>query len=489
MKGGAGKIMYGILIADDNSLARMSLVNMIDWKRHNAELVATAHDGEEAFRLCEEHHPHIVITDIRMPGKDGIYLMKQLQRYYPDIQLIVVSAHGIFEYAKQAMRAGCINYILKPINGEELNETIRTAIRMIQKKGITSDKELFNVYEQILNNFYSLEKEYRFFFLTGKGLPDAVELEKELTILSAGQVFPVRTMYLELLIVVVEKKGAKEALRNMAVVFSQRDKCIYGWKEVTGITDIIAVEQCYKEACGEAALKAFRAEEIRIEKEGLALESMKAEMEIYWSVVNYSGILNALKKHLRPAGEEDYTLMLNNREKIEEFLKYLAGLSVSRFDEICRLLSDIDNQPKEFKYICTGQVLEDVGRIVFLMCEDKGTEGNNGGRLSWQIKKVIDRNYARDINLNLLSSLLSYSPVHLSRTFKRETGMNINRYLIETRMKRAVELLIQTDRNVGKIAEAVGYKDYYNFARQFKKYFGKTPLEYRKMNEGKKQTG
>ena len=178
MKGGAGKIMYGILIADDNSLVRMSLVNMIDWKRHNAELVATAHDGEEAFRLCEEHHPHIVITDIRMPGKDGIYLMKQLQRYYPDIQLIVVSAHGIFEYAKQAMRAGCINYILKPINGEELNETIRTAIRMIQKKGITSDKELFNVYEQILNNFYSLEKEYRFFFLTGKGLPDAVELEK-----------------------------------------------------------------------------------------------------------------------------------------------------------------------------------------------------------------------------------------------------------------------------------------------------------------------
>ncbi len=474
--------MYGILIADDNSLVRMSLVNMIDWKRHNAELVATAHDGEEAFRLCEEHHPHIVITDIRMPGKDGLYLMKQLHRYYPDIQLIVVSAHGVFEYAKQAMRAGCINYILKPINGEELNDTIRTAIRTIQKKGITSDKELFNVYEQVLNNFYSLEKEYRFFFLTGKGMPDVTELEKELSIGSAGQIFPVQTVKLGLLILVLEKRAAKDVLEKVFMGLSQRERCIFGWKEVTGITDIDAVEQCYKEASRKASLKAFRAEEVSGE-EGLALESMKEEMEIYWSMANYSGMLNSLKKQLHPAGEDDYTLMQNNRDKIEEFLKCMAGLSVSRFDEICRLLSDIENQAKDFKYICTGQLLEDVERIVFLMCEDKGIEGNNGKKLSWQIKKVIDRNYARDINLNLLSALLSYSTVHISRTFKRETGTNINRYLIDTRMKRAAAFLIQTDRKVGKIAEAVGYKDYYNFARQFKKYFGKTPLEYRKMYE------
>ena len=57
--------MYGILIVDDNSLVRMSLVNLISWKQHNATLVAIAHDGNEAFRLCEERLPHIVITDIK----------------------------------------------------------------------------------------------------------------------------------------------------------------------------------------------------------------------------------------------------------------------------------------------------------------------------------------------------------------------------------------------------------------------------------------
>jgi len=74
--------MYGILIVDDNSLVRMSLVNLINWKRHNATLVAMAHDGNEAFRLCEEYLPHIVITDIKMPGGDGITLMKKIiQRF------------------------------------------------------------------------------------------------------------------------------------------------------------------------------------------------------------------------------------------------------------------------------------------------------------------------------------------------------------------------------------------------------------------------
>ena len=116
--------MYGILIVDDNSLVRMSLVNLISWKQHNATLVAIAHDGNEAFRLCEERLPHIVITDIKMPGCDGITLMQKIHRYYPMIQVIAISAHGVFEYAKQAMQAGCLNYILKPISGEELNESI-----------------------------------------------------------------------------------------------------------------------------------------------------------------------------------------------------------------------------------------------------------------------------------------------------------------------------------------------------------------------------
>lgn len=140
--------MYGILIADDNSLVRMALVNMIEWGRHGAELVATAHDGEEALRLCEEYHPHIVITDIRMPVKDGLYLMKHLHSDYPEIQIIAISAHGIFEYAKQAMQAGCLNYILKPISSEELNESIQTAISIIQNKVLFSDREFWH----FLNN-------------------------------------------------------------------------------------------------------------------------------------------------------------------------------------------------------------------------------------------------------------------------------------------------------------------------------------------------
>lgn len=149
--------MYGILIVDDNSLVRMSLVNLISWKQHNATLVAIAHDGNEAFRLCEERLPHIVITDIKMPGCDGITLMQKIHRYYPMIQVIAISAHGVFEYAKQAMQAGCLNYILKPISGEELNESIASAIAVIQSRGGRTDGgsvQLIRICLEQLSFFY-----------------------------------------------------------------------------------------------------------------------------------------------------------------------------------------------------------------------------------------------------------------------------------------------------------------------------------------------
>lgn len=131
--------MLKILIVDDNPLIRGGLGNMIEWEKLGAEPAGTAENGEEALLLCEKNQPDIVITDIRMPRKDGMELLSALQERYPGIQTIVVSAYDSFAYAKHAMTAGSINYILKPVDPVELNETISKAAKLIRgREGGTS---------------------------------------------------------------------------------------------------------------------------------------------------------------------------------------------------------------------------------------------------------------------------------------------------------------------------------------------------------------
>ena len=130
-----GKAMLRkILIVDDNPLIRMGLTEMIEWGRLGLKSVGCVEDGEEALELCREMRPDIVITDIRMPRKDGIELLTRLQEDYPEVQTIVVSAYDTFSYVKHAMVTGSLNYILKPIDPGELNTTIEKALMEIEKR-------------------------------------------------------------------------------------------------------------------------------------------------------------------------------------------------------------------------------------------------------------------------------------------------------------------------------------------------------------------
>ena len=96
------------------------------------------------------------------------------------------------------------------------------------------------------------------------------------------------------------------------------------------------------------------------------------------------------------------------------------------------------------------------------------------------VKTYIEENYRLDINLNSLSRLVYLNPIYLSSLFKQETGISITDYIIETRLKKARELLRDTPMFIGDIASAVGYRDTRYFSRLFLKHVGVKPSEYRK---------
>ena len=115
--------MLKLIIADDERIIRESISKMIDWNSLGIELIGLCSDGIEAYNMILDECPDIVLTDIRMPGLSGLELIEKISQTDLNIQFILLSGFGEFEYAKQAMRFRVHHYLLKPCNEDQLIQT------------------------------------------------------------------------------------------------------------------------------------------------------------------------------------------------------------------------------------------------------------------------------------------------------------------------------------------------------------------------------
>ena len=123
-----------LLIAEDELWLRKRLVSTIDWSSYGISDVYEAEDGGEALEIALKEKPDIVITDIRMPELSGIDLMKKLNENSIFSKMIVVSGYDDFEYAQGALRMGAINYLLKPVDEEELLDSVKRCVEELKKE-------------------------------------------------------------------------------------------------------------------------------------------------------------------------------------------------------------------------------------------------------------------------------------------------------------------------------------------------------------------
>lgn len=119
--------MYKMVIADDEQLIRESLVACIDWESHNVQVVGCCKNGIEALDTIIDTYPDLIITDIKMPGLTGIELIEKIHERDCDIEVIIITGHKEFEYARQAIRFGVTDFLLKPIDEKKLLEVVETA--------------------------------------------------------------------------------------------------------------------------------------------------------------------------------------------------------------------------------------------------------------------------------------------------------------------------------------------------------------------------
>lgn len=115
---------YQVLIADDEPIIREGIRDCIDWAALGMEVAAEAEDGEEALELVGQLHIDIVLVDMNMPFMDGIELIRRLREDRPECRCLIISGHDEFAYAQEAVRLGVEDYILKPVNADQLHAAL-----------------------------------------------------------------------------------------------------------------------------------------------------------------------------------------------------------------------------------------------------------------------------------------------------------------------------------------------------------------------------
>ncbi len=126
--------MIQAILADDEGIIVKGLKKLIDWERLGVEIVGEAGDGAEALELIKKKAPQLVVSDIAMPGLSGLEMLRQIGSQGMNTKVIFISGYQEFSYAQDAVRYGAVDYLLKPVEQEELERAVLKAIALIDEK-------------------------------------------------------------------------------------------------------------------------------------------------------------------------------------------------------------------------------------------------------------------------------------------------------------------------------------------------------------------
>lgn len=529
--------MYKIMLADDEGIVIDALTFIINKYFENKCEIESAKTGRSVIELAEHFRPDIAIMDIQMPGINGIEAMKEVRKSCPNTVFIILSAYDRFDYAKEALGIGVLEYINKPIEKEVIVTALHKAMEVVdktkerRKNDLLVREKLETVVPIIENGFiYSLlfQENYASETQNYKQLLGITESYGYVMIVSCGDKqengaltnqigtsVRVQALYQNVREIVKEYfhciVGAMMA--NMIVVYVPVEK-ESGQDEYEDRVDII-----------ESARKLVRNLKSRADSDfRIGIGSVKPLEEAsasYTEALNTFRVSDRSVSHVKdlPIGcsyEDNYPIETENKlfAMVEEGKTEEAVAQASHFFEwMIRNYSDcvMDIKLKVLEFVLFAeQIGYKSGGMVYRFRSRKDylntiIEIQNYEELrTWFLTKIqevcrninlkkeetstniiqcakeyIDQNYSKDISLDEVSRKINISPYYFSRLFKEESGQNFIEYLTNIRMEHAKKLLAETDKSMKEICNEVGYADPNYFSRTFKKNVGVTPTEYK----------
>ena len=149
-----------VFLVEDEMVIRNGIVKSINWEKEGYRLVGEASDGELAYPMILKEKPDILLTDIKMPFMDGLELSRLVKQELPDTKILIFSGYDEFEYAKEAIRIGVTEYLLKPVSSAQLLEVMRRISKQIEQD--REEREILRQYQEDMKE--NVERERQNFF-------------------------------------------------------------------------------------------------------------------------------------------------------------------------------------------------------------------------------------------------------------------------------------------------------------------------------------
>lgn len=514
--------MLSVIVVDDNDLIRKSIMKRVDWEGLGLVCVGEAADGHRAYELIEELKPSIVITDVKMPIADGFYTIGRCHNNFPEVQFIIISGYDDFVYVKQAIQLNVVNYILKPIDSDELTETLQKARDQVyQYRRDRQERQQTQVYRRhyqeqrvanLFHRFFTYKIDYmdlqeqleqagyplrnpccacvciNFCAPDGDGAhalaaAEIAQLEQTLEALYLFSTCKLLHVYKNIYAVVCTYR---ESAPLSAIVHEKMYQAIAQgfllgeqtklWLSWSDTLDCAQLTQAYQQCLQRMFYRFTQTEQtvfVCSPQSGAdiagALPPLLDRLEI------------ALDLHLKGEGKDAIRqIIAQTAQSARLILEYLPRVFLMLDGKVDNRLSIREFDPSLQKYHLLRfydlrQMEETLCRLVDSIVYPAETVD-----IGAKVIAYIDRSFTQQLTLRELGDLFHVNHIYLGQLVKKKTGMLFNAYLSRLRLERAKEL-IEADPSIvlKDLSYSLGFADSHYFTKVFKQNVGLTPTEYR----------
>lgn len=506
-----------IVIVDDELLIRQGIINYIDWEAEGFKIVGAAANGQEALQIIKRSNPHVIITDVVMPVMDGIELVKVVKEQFPHIEIIVLSSFEDYEYVRSTFQSGVADYILKhQLNGEKLLNTLQqvvTKIPDLQNPNLPNDRKM-SIEEIIERMILGSNSDYdekmiashfphSHFMLVaicwknGEKISNELgaiveELEKHLmdcvscvflqeasgtTILlniHSSQVANVTQAVRQLSITKDDTKA------NVNLVLSDPFNAINEIKRVYD-ESLLKLKQYLFYFPNHSVLTYDLLPKIKKNKKSFDLNHF---IKIF-KARQFHAAFNYVTEHVNDLSTE-YT-----RDSFE-FKSFIGNIMFNIIVLMGNLQFDIETlEKKKYRYFSDvneaanvhdavaiyHRFLNEINKIIFAYDNVDGPSDMQA------ILYYIEEHYAEPLSLAKVAEHFHFNPSYLSFYFNTKHHEGFSEYLNRIRIKKAMDLLKNSQVSISDISGMVGYSGHSYFCKVFKKITGMSPSRYRKEHQ------
>jgi two-component system response regulator YesN len=509
-----------VLIVDDEVLIRQGIKHFMNWEQEGFHIIGEASNGQEALELIAELRPHIVLTDIVMPVMDGEELTRQIKLHFPDIEVIVLSSFGEFDYVRSTFQSGVADYILKPkLDMQHLLTVLKLTAEKIpelRSQQTTGGRELSldMLLERLLSGYdveagmmeaVAAELPHPYFCLIGgslKGHTEQWRADVQSVKARIGKLVQLRVPgavsrllpadgQMAILLLNVDQQGlsalpglARE-LTDVLTLATPRIPLVVS-ETFTDFTQLGAVYRNDLLKLIDYSFY-FPGKPVLIHNELPAPQPGPPSFNLNrfteeFKRERFAAAFQYIHEHVEEMARS-YTT------DVYEFKAFLGNLVFN----MTVLLGNMDYDVKEldrnkyayFKAIedarYADEAIAQLGNFITeasKRIEDKASSAGNANMK--MLLEYIDEHYAEPLSLTEMARHFHFNPSYLSSYFSSHNNEGFVDYLHKVRTDKAAELLRQGEATISEISDQVGYSDHSYFTKVFKKLTGMSPSRYRR---------